>query len=192
MRSSCRRLTIILSLMLILLPALLLGCSSPSEPIQVELSFSEPPVLNKPVNLTATYMLFADAKGTLNAKAYIILPEGLEKVDGDLELSDEFIPGKTYTINAVVKSVQIGTWKIMAQADVQGPGGYRELYAIVTETGAEISDRPPSGPSQSPVQTNPPSGYPNPSQSPATPISNETMPNFNFEQSIKGLSGTPE
>ena len=196
MKSACRGFTIALSLILILLPILLLGCSGPSEPIQVQLSFSEPPLLNKSVNLTATYMLFADFKNSINIRAYVILPEGLEKVSGDLEFSDEFIPGKTYTINAVIKSVQTGTWKIIARADAQDPvgyqRGYKELYAIVTESGATISDRPPSGPSRSPVQTNPPSGYPNSSQSPATPISNETMPNFNFEQSIKGLSGTPE
>lgn len=161
----------------------------------MQLSFSEPPLLNKPVNLTATFTLLPDYHAPIDATAQIILPEGLEKISGDLEQTMELSPGQSYKLDTKVRSIKTGIWRIgvsAASAKYDGVGGGSELWVTVSEHDAIVSKSAPSGPSQSPYQTNPPPRYPTSSQTPATPISNETMPNFNFEQSLKGLSGTPK
>jgi hypothetical protein len=56
-----------------------------SSPLQANLSFVEPPGLNKVVQVTAVFSLHKDFKYDLHdVTARIILPEGIEKVDGEL------------------------------------------------------------------------------------------------------------
>jgi hypothetical protein len=197
MKASSIKLIVIL-LVSILIAAILPACggSGPSPEIEVKLSFSEPPVLGKIVKVDATFTLTKDfRKNALGITAQIILPEGLEKIDGDLERTLEMVPGQTYKLDGRIRSIKTGVWMIAAAASspgYEGPSGGEDLWVSVSESDARVSKDPPSDGTHTPYQTNPPPGYPNSSQAPATPISNETMPNFNFEQSIKGLSGTPK
>jgi hypothetical protein len=147
-------------ILLLLLPLVLLslpGCvSAPSSPVKVQISFSELPILGKPVQLTATFKLTQSRKPVVqDVTTCITLPEGFEKVDGDLEWKGDFIPGNTYTLSARVKAVKTGAWKIEAQASSgKSVGGYTDLWVEVTEAGATISDAPPhkEGPKQIPTE----------------------------------------
>lgn len=155
-----------LALLLALLVALLPGCwgGAPSLPIKVKLSFSEPPILGKPVQLTATFNLMIDYEDALNTTTRIILPEGFEKVDGDLEWQGDIIRGNTYALSATVKAVKTGDWKIEARAyfsprEGSYSGGYTVIYVSVSETGANVRSRPPGssivgcrGPKQIPIE----------------------------------------
>jgi hypothetical protein len=141
-----------LALLLVLLATSLPGCggSAPSLPIKAKLSFSEPPVLGKPVQLTATFDLMIDYPKASDITTRIVLPEGFEKVDGDLEWQGDIIRGNTSTLNATVKAVKTGDWKIEARASSgksDGMGGYAVLYVSVSETGATVRSRPPGSPS---------------------------------------------
>jgi hypothetical protein len=150
------------------LVTLLPGCGGgkPSEPINAQLSFSEPPILGKTVQVTATFNLEIDYQDAPNITARIILPEGFEKIDGDLEWQGDFIRGNTYTLSARIKAIKTGTWKIAAQASSgksDGMGGYRELWVKVSETGATISDNPPISKGRQPLVPLSPSQIPSPS-----------------------------
>lgn len=140
-----------IALLLALLLTLLPGCwgGAPSLPIEARLSFSEPPILGKPVEVTATFNLieiYEDVARDVTAR--IILPEGFELVSGGVEWYGDFFPGDSYTLDATVKSVKTGDWKIEARAEFSpGEGSYlvgsTVLYVSVSETGATVSDRPP-------------------------------------------------
>ena len=165
MKTVSGKLVMTIALLLVFSVALLPGFeSSPSLPIKAQLSFSELPILDKPVQVTATFNLEIDYQDAHNITTCIILPEGFEKVDGDLEWKGDIIRGNTYTLSARIKAIKTGTWKIEARASSgksDGMGGYTALYVSVSETSAIISDRPPGvgcrGPIIStPEQTNPP------------------------------------
>ncbi len=152
------KLSMILGLLLVLLAALFLGCP-PKNPIQVKLSFSEPPVLGKPVQFTATFNLSKDyVRDVPDVDASIILSEGFERVDGSLEWKGDIVRGQTYPIKATIKSVKTGTWLISGEAwsESAGANGSKGWYVTVTEDSAKVSDRPPSGGKPVPVQTGPP------------------------------------
>jgi hypothetical protein len=147
---------ITIAFLLLFLAALLPGCGGgkPSEPINAQLSFSEPPILDKTVQVTATFNLEIDYQDAYNITTRIILSEGFERVDGDLEWKGDIIRGNTYTLNARIKAIKTGTWKIAAQAfsgRSDGMGGYRELWVTVTENSATISDTPPTSEGRQPL-----------------------------------------
>ena len=159
-----------LALLLALLATSLPGCGgdAPLPEIAARLSFSEPPILGKPVQLTATFdpaEIYSDVAHDVTAR--IILPEGLEKVDGDLEWQGDIIRGTTSTLNATVKSVKTGDWKIVALASSgksDGLSGSTAIYVSVSETGATVRSRPSGGGCRGPIvptatRTSPPAGY---------------------------------
>ncbi|HEX9897136.1 MAG TPA: hypothetical protein VGA85_05720 [Dehalococcoidales bacterium] len=164
MKSKIKKfLTVWLSILMVF-TLLLPGCGcSPSPNIRATLEFSELPILGKEVELTATFTL----NGTVyqkasDVKAEIVLPEGIEKVDGDLQFQGDFLLGQTYEIKVIVKTVKIGLWSVEAKAfwfpGVDCLGGTKELWVNVTENDATVSNRPPK-PSGIPTlhQTEPPS-----------------------------------
>jgi hypothetical protein len=185
-----KRMTV--ALLSVLLAALLPGCLEDEHfaPLKVQLSFSESPALGKTVEVTASFRIEEWYKEDAHdVTAEIILPEGFERVDGDLTWEGDFMHGKTYTVTATVKAIMIGDWEITARAlfsptasSVQG--GSTVLYVTVTEDGATVRDRPPKR-VPSPKLTSPPSGYPVPSQSPHTPIPGATAP-------VSGITIPPE
>lgn len=152
-----------IALLLVLLATSLPSCGggAPSLPVQVELSFSDPPVLGKPVEFTATFNLVTSVREIAHdVDAKIILSEGFELVDGDTEWQGDFILGQSHTMSVTIKAIKMGTWKIGASAGYSpGEGAYeggaKALYVTVTEESATISDRPPFE-VPTPVQTDPP------------------------------------
>lgn len=139
-------------IMLIFLITFVPGCESPpSLPVSVNITFSDLPVLNKPVKITATFTLTTKTYGeqAKNVTAQIILPEGFHKVDGDLTWKGDLSPGVTQALSATIKSVKIGTEMIEARADYDIPGahlgGSATKYITVTDKSTTVSDRPPAG-----------------------------------------------
>jgi hypothetical protein len=167
-----------IALLLVLLATSLPACGVPPLPeIEARLSFSEPPILGKPVQLTATFdpaEIYTDVAHDVTAS--IILPEGFEKVAGDLEWQGDFIRDNTYTLSATVKSIKAGDWKIEAKAlyyprEGECLGGSTVIYVSVSETGATVRSRPSGGGCRGPIgptptRTSPPAGYPEPSPPP--------------------------
>jgi hypothetical protein len=134
---------LLLSLLLIVIP----GCNEASSPLQAVLSFSEPPDLNKVVQVTAVFSLHKDFKSDLHdVTAEIFLPEGIEKVDGELEWKVDIPHGTTHTLTAKVRSIKTGEYIVEARADcvpskIENYVGDAKLYVSVTENGAVVSDR---------------------------------------------------
>jgi hypothetical protein len=140
---------------LVLVLVLLMGSSGcqgvPAHDITVKLSFSEPPVLEKTVELTATFRVIEGARDAHNVTARIILPDGLEKVSGDLEWNGDMLRDNVYTVSALVKTIKTGVWEVTANAFFHPSadssfGGSRTIYVSVSESGATVSDYYPSGP----------------------------------------------
>jgi hypothetical protein len=133
-----------LSMLLIVIP----GCDA-TIPLQASLSFSEPPVLNKIVQVTAVFSIFKDFKYDLHdVTAKVILPEGIEKVDGELEWKGDIAYGTTHSLTAKVRSIQTGEYVVEARAycvpsKIENYVGDAILYISVTENGAVVSDRQP-------------------------------------------------
>jgi hypothetical protein len=143
---SISRLFIGTALVLVLLAGFW-GCqSSPSQPITASLSFSEPPVLGKPVELTATFRINEGYnRDAHDVTARIVLPDGLEKVSGDLEWKGDVLQDNVYSISVVVKTVRAGVWEVTAQAIYNPsvgsyPGGSKTIYVSVSESSATVSE----------------------------------------------------
>jgi len=99
----------------------------------MELSFSESPVLNKEVELTLTvtpplsisedaWIKILSQNGNFAPKYYleIILPEGFELIHGDLNWEGYTGPGETKQIKVIVKAIEEGNWLIGAWAGPEG------------------------------------------------------------------------
>lgn len=92
--------------------------SAPTKPMQAKLTVSEPPLIGKPVRLTATFAIGewfkkADAPDT---KVELILPEGFELVSGDSKSAMDVMRGTPAMFQTTVKSVKKGSWKIEVRA----------------------------------------------------------------------------
>jgi len=138
----------------------------PRGAIIVELSFSEPPVLGKPVEVLATFTIREGYnKDTTNSWARISLDEGFELVDGNLEWKGDLLHGSSVEIKATVRAIKTGERKISAKAKAPITSGFTELYAYVSEDSAEVSDIPlgptigHGGPTEPPPGWKPPPGY---------------------------------
>jgi hypothetical protein len=138
----------------IILPLLVLvtsipGCTSSSSPLQASLSFSGPPDLNKLVQVTAVFSLLKDFKYDLHdVTAEIILPEGIEKVEGELVWQGDIAYGTTHSLTAKVRSIKTGEYIVEARSDCRPSEnqyyvGNAKLYISVTEDGTVVSDRKP-------------------------------------------------
>jgi hypothetical protein len=138
-----------ISLLLILLITFLPGCTPPGMEIMVNLSFSEPPILNKPVKIIEIFSLREGFSTPQSISAYIFLPESFVKINGDVEWVGTISPGETKTLTATVKSTKPGIFQVKANAGwpVKNPshvGGIKELYINISEKEAIISDRVPT------------------------------------------------
>ena len=138
----------------------------PRGAIIVKLSFSEPPVLSKPVELLATFTIREGYnKDTTGTVARISLDEGFELVDGTLEWKGELLHNSPVEIKAIVRAIKTGERIISAKAKAPFTSGFTELYAYVSEDSAEVSDIPlgptigHGGPAEPPPGWKPPPGY---------------------------------
>ena len=130
---------------------------APRGAIIVKLSFSEPPVLNKPVEILATFALREGyKKDTTNTVARISLDEGFELLDGSLEWKGDLLHGSPVEIKATVRAIKTGERIISAKGKAPITSGYTELYAYVSEDSAEISDIPLGPKIEPPAQDVPP------------------------------------
>jgi hypothetical protein len=140
----------------------------PRGAIIVKLSFSEPPVLGKPVQLLATFTIREEyKKDTTDTVARISLDEGFELVDGNLEWKGDLLRGSSVEIKATVRAIKTGERKISAKGEAPFTSGFTELYAYVSEDSATVSDiplRPEKTPSPEPAE--PPEG----TESPTPPV----------------------
>ena len=144
-----------LILLLTLLATFIPGCTrSATNPLSVELSFKELPVLNKPVQIWAVFELRAEQSNPRagNMTAQIILPDGFERVSGNLTWHGDLVRGVPQTIIATVKSVKTGLWMIEARGEYYQDGMFENragwgntVFATITEDGASVSDSPPVG-----------------------------------------------
>jgi hypothetical protein len=91
------------------------GCAQ-APVIKTKLTFSEPPVLGKQVELTATFILANMVYPKADVKAEIVLPKGMEKVGEDLQFQGVISPGQTYEIKTTVKALKIGLWEVKAKS----------------------------------------------------------------------------
>jgi len=144
-----------IAIMSILLMTSCIGTSPGSSilPIKVTLLFSEPPIINKPVQLTAKYESSSTKEilSIVNNVTYRInLPDGFELIEGNSQIIDKFDPKTGYSVKATVKSIKNGDWDIEARADYYTSsedhlGGNIHKYVSVTNNVAIISDMPPKG-----------------------------------------------
>ena len=95
-------------------------------------------MLNKPVKLTETFTLRKNYSVSQNITAHIYLPDGFEKVDGDLIWQGTLSGGETKTLTAIVKSTRLGTFQIETNAgwlviNPPGLGDAKSLFVTVAE-----------------------------------------------------------
>ena len=151
MKAKSVKLVMIIALLLIFLVALPPGCTPAKKPLFAELSFSEPPALGKPVEVTFTFGMQEDyPHDGKNATARLIIPEAFELVSGTLEWRGDILQHKTYTLQATIKAVKTGNWRIRGVATYSSSPNYTPhngdtLYISVFEDSAEISDGPLPG-----------------------------------------------
>ncbi len=171
-------LTLVISILAVLFPSCS-GSGAPTLPIKVQLSFSEPPILGKPVLLTASFNLIIEYQDAPGITESIILPEGFERISGDTERKENFIRGRTYTLQIAVKTVKTGNWMVAARASSDksdGIGGYIELWIEVSEKSAVVRNHAPVPNNIGRAEdASPPAGY-NPSAPLATPVPMDKLP----------------
>ena len=144
----------------------------PRGAIIVELSFSEPPVLGKPVEVLATFAIREGyKKDATNTVAQIVLDNGFDLIDGELKWKGDLLRGSSVEIKATIKAIKIGERLVKAGALAYSDdgkaytGGGTELYAYVSKDSAEVSDIPlgptigHGGPAEPPPGWKPPPGY---------------------------------
>ena len=145
------KLVMIIALLLIFLTTSLPGCTPAKHEIAAKLSFSEPPVLEKPVEITFTFGIQEDyPHDAKDATARIIIPEAFELVSGTLEWRGDILQHKKYTLQATIKAVKTGNWRIGGVVTYSSSPNYTPhngdlLYVSVFEDSAEISDGPLPG-----------------------------------------------
>lgn len=141
---------------------------APSLPVVAKLSFSDPPVLGKPVELKATITLLKGLGITEanNTSFEMILPEGFEVVSGNLKGTGDIKSDQATQYQVVVKSVKTGSWKIEFVTKYYAPGyvgnvgvAAAYLYAIISENSAQISDVPTGPKIGTPTPAPPPPGW---------------------------------
>ena len=153
-------------------PALTPPPPAPQGAIIVKLSFSEPPVLGKPVEVLATFAISEGyKKDATNTVAQIVLDNGFDLIDGELKWKGDLLRGSSVEIKATIKAIKIGERLVKAGALAYSDdgkaytGGGTELYAYVSKDSAEVSDIPlgptigHGGPAEPPPGWKPPPGY---------------------------------
>lgn len=147
-------------IVLLFLVSILPGCTEASDPIEVTLSFSEPPLLDKQVQITATFINRVSYSGGVlrDVEASISFLEGFQLVEGDLNWKGDLLKDQPQKIQVTVKTIQLGTYEIRASAhnEINNAMGFDWYYVTVTESAAGLSKYPPAGEMKTPVQTNSP------------------------------------
>jgi hypothetical protein len=126
--------------------SLLTGCSQ-TEPISSSLSFSEPPLIGKPVELILTFSLkdyYRD--NPIRVISKIQLPENIKLIGGDLEREVEIEKNHTYEHRITIKTVDVGYYSIWSSIIETAPFdfafGFENIYMAVFEDSAEVSHQP--------------------------------------------------
>jgi hypothetical protein len=121
-----------------------LDSAKPGVPLQIDLVFSSSPDLGRQVDLTfrVTPLLAAP-----NTTVCFSLPEGFRLIKGDLVWEGDLAQGKSRDFTLTVEAVRIGVWTIKAEASSNQAGGLgfgksTEVYVLVTEKGAQVSEVP--------------------------------------------------
>ena len=96
--------------------------------IKVDLSISKAPALNQTAELTLSITAPRNAS---NVSAKIVLPEGLELLNGDLSWHGKLIGNQTKSIHSEVRAVKTGNWTIIGA--VTGGNDYIYLYILENE-----------------------------------------------------------
>jgi len=145
----------------------------PSTPVRAVLAVSEPPLLDKAVQLTATFTVDQDPRMEIQSlDVELILPDGFQLVEGSLFGKVNVLRDKPTQFQATVKAVKVGQWDIEVMASYPFPifvGGrgsaFAVLYAYISEDSATVSDIPlgptigHGGPAEPPPGWKPPPGY---------------------------------
>jgi hypothetical protein len=102
------------------------------------LSFSELPLLDKPVEISLTFHIQPSYDRNFdNVTAQIFLPPHIVYISGDLEWHGDMLKNRTYTLRALVKSTQKGYYAILSRVFGYPVGdGSSELYVGVFENTA--------------------------------------------------------
>jgi hypothetical protein len=181
-------------IVLVVLVSMLPSCTEASDPIEVTLLFSEPPLLGKPVQVTATFInRVSYSEGVLrDVEAAISFSEGFELVEGELNWRGDLIKDTPQKIQVTVKTMQLGTYEIRASAhnEINNAMGFDWYYVTVTENSAGLSKYPQPGETKIPVQTDPPSGYSTPSTLPANPLTDVPPVNPEDDYNKSGRTAT--
>src|SRR4030042_1031264 len=119
-----------------------------ASPLEVKLSLSSAPALNRTAELTCkAFSRF----GVPDIIFQVYLPEGLALVDGNLSWLGSLAENQSFELKATVKAVKTGNWTIEAFAKNQQPqpgftldrvGQMGKLYLSVSEDSAVISEWP--------------------------------------------------
>jgi len=134
-----RIVAVLLIAVFITLTALLLGCGgsgASSLPIKVNLSMYVPLTLGRSETVFAYFYLETGSPDKHDITVRMILPDGLEKISGDLEWKGDIIGGESYTFSAEVVARKPGTFEIVARADSSkrdGMIGYTNLVISVPD-----------------------------------------------------------
>lgn len=114
--------------------------SDASTPITVQLILSKIPELNERVDLTFVIQSIEDAPGT---KASILLPEGAELIEGELDWEGDLVANTPLELKASIRFTSLGNKTIEAKAlsqlengDIWGDAAY--LYLSFTEEGGML------------------------------------------------------
>ena len=107
---------------------------TPSSGILVNLTIDKAPALNETAELKLSMTAPRNAS---NARAKILLPEGLVFLSGDLSWNGELIENRTQSIHAKVRAVKTGNWTIIGAA-----GGNDYIYLSIQENEGYITESP--------------------------------------------------
>lgn len=176
-------------------PASTTSSGAPSQPMQAKLSFSEPPILGKPVNLIATLTILQKSPidKADNSSIEITLPEGFELVSGNLKGIINVSKANPAKYQVTIKSVKTGDWKVEAKVIYSSPGSggnigvaLASIFTRIKQDNAEISDTsfPTPGIPRGTQLPNPPTNIPSPPTKPGdiapqpTPTTSSTNASF--------------
>ncbi len=122
------------------------GCSQ-TEPSTSRRSFSEPPLIGKPVELILTFSLkdyYRD--NPIRVISKIQLPENIKLICGDLEREVEIEKNHTYEHRITIKTVDVGYYSIWSSIIETAPFdfafGFENIYMAGFEDSAEVSHQP--------------------------------------------------
>lgn len=106
------------------IPSVPIG-GKPSAPFDVKLEFSEEPLLGEEVTVAVSTTSPLTSYTLRDITLYILLPEGLEYIEGDLSWHGDIEPLETKKIQAKVKVVKEGLWTVAGVSMQLNIGAHR-------------------------------------------------------------------